>query len=139
LKAMAEAAPDKACYGFDTFYGQPQESWRDGDVHLPGEFADTSLDAVTAAMPGNVTLVQGVFPDSAQWFTPKICFAHVDMDLEKSTEDAIEWLKPRMVTGGLVVFDDWGWKNCPGVAKAITRAGLQVTRSDVHQCYWVAP
>ena len=44
-----------------------------------------------------------------------------------------------MVSGGIVVFDDWGWKNCPGVATAISRAGLPVARSEVHQCYWIAP
>jgi O-methyltransferase len=139
LKAIAEAVPEKACFGFDTFTGQPEASWREADYHLPGEFADTSLEAVRAAMPGNVTLVPGWFPESAAGFEARIAFAHVDMDLEKSTEDAIAWLEPRMMPGGIVVCDDWGWKNCPGVAKAIHRAGLPVVSSAVHQCYWVAP
>jgi len=139
LKAMAEAVPAKACFGFDTFRGQPAASWRDGDVHRPGEFADTSFEAVRASMPSNVALVPGWFPDSGADFNQVICFAHVDFDLEQSTEDAIAWLEPRMVQGGIVVFDDWGWKNCPGVAKAITRAELKVVRSATHQCYWIAP
>jgi O-methyltransferase len=138
LKAMAEAVPEKTCYGFDTFSGQPAASWREGDVHRPGEFADTSLETVRAAMPANVVLVPGWFPQSAVGTGPRICFAHVDMDLEQSTADAIAWLLPRMVPGGLVVFDDWGWRNCPGVVKAIARAGLPVVRSNVHQCYWIA-
>lgn len=138
LKRMAEVMPQKTCYGFDTFTGQPRESWSDGDFHQPGEFADTSIEAVRAAMPANVVLVPGWFPESTAGFDAPICFAHVDMDLEKSTADAISWLRQRMVPGGLVVFDDWGWKNCPGVAKAIERAGLAVERSEVHQCYWEA-
>ena len=138
LKAMAEAVPEKTCYGFDTFTGQPAASWREGDVHRPGEFADTSLEAVRAAMPANVVLVPGWFPQSAVGTGPRVCFAHVDMDLEQSTVDAIDWLFPRMVKGGVVVFDDWGWKNCPGVAKAIERAKLNVVRSNTHQCYWMA-
>src|SRR4029077_19603758 len=129
-----EAVPDKPCFGFYTFRSQPESSWREGDFHKPGEFGDTSLDAVRALMPSNVLLVPGWFPESAAGFDQVICFAHVDMDLEKSTEDAIAWLEPRMVQGGIVVFDDWGWKNCPGVAKAITRAGLSVVRSAPHQC-----
>lgn len=141
LKAMAETVPEKICYGFDTFAGQPAESWREGDVHLPGEFGDTSLAAVAAAMPSNVRLVPGLFPWSAVdvcggW---RFCFCHVDFDLGKSTADAIEWLRPRMVPGGLIVFDDWRWRNCPGVAAAIDAAGLQVTQSAVHQVYWRAP
>lgn len=138
LKAIAEAVPEKACIGFDTFTGQPAASWREGDFHRPGEFADTSYETVRAAMPSNVALVPGWFPESAEDFPSRICFAHVDFDLEQSTVDAIDWLFPRMVSGGIVVFDDWGWKNCPGVAKAIERAKLNVVRSDVHQCYWTA-
>lgn len=139
LKALAEAVPEKTCYGFDTFEGQPAASWCEDDVHRPGEFGDTSLETVRAAMPANVVLVPGWFPESAVGSGPRICFAHVDFDLERSTRDAITWLFPRMVRGGIVVFDDWGWKNCPGVAKAITSAGLNVVRSDVHQCYWPVP
>jgi O-methyltransferase len=139
LKAMAEAVPEKACYGFDTFAGQPAASWREGDFHRPGEFADTSLEAVRAAMPDNVTLMPGWFPQSAAGFRHPISFAHVDLDLEQSTEDAITWLCPRMTSGGIVAFDDWGWKHCPGVAKAIARAALPVIKSEVHQCYWIAP
>jgi len=139
LSRMAKLAPTKMCYGFDTFAGQPAESWREGDVHRPGEFADTSFDAVRAAMPQNVVLVPGLFPASARDFSEWICFAHVDFDLGQSTVDAIDWLRPRMASGGIVVFDDWGWKNCPGVAKAIKETGLPVKRSEVHQCYWVAP
>ena len=139
LSRMAKLAPTKMCYGFDTFAGQPAESWREGDVHRPGEFADTSFDAVRAAMPQNVVLVPGLFPASANDFGESICFAHVDFDLEQSTADAIDWLRPRMASGGIVVFDDWGWKNCPGVAKAIKETGLPVKRSEAHQCYWTAP
>src|SRR5580765_1728422 len=81
LKALAEAAPEKSCYGFDTFEGQPAASWREGDFHRPGEFGDTDVDVVMAQMPTNVTLRPGYFPASAAGFELPICFAHVDMDL----------------------------------------------------------
>jgi len=44
-----------------------------------------------------------------------------------------------MVSGGLIVFDDYKWRNCEGVLRAIERAGLAVVESTVHQCYWTAP
>jgi hypothetical protein len=84
-------------------------------------------------------LIAGLFPGSAEAFDKRISFAHVDMDLEKSTEDAIDWLRPRMVSGGVVVFDDYRWQNCPGVAKAIEAAGLHVLECGSLQCYWTAP
>src|ERR1019366_5852168 len=139
LKALAGDNPGKRCYGFDTFARSRKESWREIDIHRPGEFGDTSLAAVKAAMPANVELIAGLFPGSAEAFDKRISFAHVDMDLEKSTEDAIDWLRPRMVSGGLVVFDDYRWQNCPGVAKAIEAAGLHVLECGSLQCYWTAP
>lgn len=139
LKALAEAAPQKECYGFDTFEGQPAAMWRPIDFHKPGEFADTSLAAVSAAMPRNVTLRPGLFPASAGGLEIQVCFAHVDFDLEKSTERAIEWLQPRMSAGGIIAFDDYKWPNCDGVAPAIERAGLRVRESAPCQVYWVAP
>lgn len=139
LLSMAKAVPEKQVYGFDTFEGMPKEPWRPIDFHKPGEF-QSSFDQVVRVMPSNVMLVKGLFPDSAVGFEHmKFCFAHVDMDLEKSTEDAIDWLRPRMVRTGIVVFDDYRWKNCPGIAKAIDRAGLPVRVSALNQCYWMAP
>jgi O-methyltransferase len=140
LRALAGEFPQKRCYGFDTFEGMPKESWREIDFHKPGEFGNTSLDAVKEAMPANVTLIAGLFPLSADSFDKPVSFAHVDMDLEKSTADAIVWLRARMTSGGIAVFDDYRWKNCPGVAKAIEAAGLQVVDcAETMQCYWIAP
>jgi hypothetical protein len=139
LKALAGDFPEKRCYGFDTFAGMPKESWREIDFHKPGEFGNTTLATVQAAMPANVSLIAGLFPRSGQSFDENISFAHVDMDLEKSTADAIVWLRPRMVSGGVVVFDDYHWQNCPGVAKAIEAAGLRVLECGSLQCYWIAP
>ena len=139
LKAMADAVPGKTCFGFDTFTGHPAASWQEGDFHQPGEFGDTTYDDVLAAMPANVVLKRGLFPSTAKKIDAQFCFAHVDFDLERSTDDAIKWLMPRMVSGGLIVFDDYKWRNCEGVLRAIERAGLAVVESTVHQCYWTAP
>ena len=140
LEAMALVATQKICYGFDTFAGLPAQSWSQGDFHRPGEFGDVSYQEIYEAMPKNVTLIRGLFPESARGIEDRFCFAHVDFDLEQSTMDAIEWLKPRLVAGGLMVFDDWHWSNCEGVDRAIARSGLEVKPSAGHnQCYWTAP
>lgn len=137
LKALAEACPEKKCYGFDTFEGMPKESWNATDGHKPGDFSETSLAEVQRVMPANVRLVRGRFPDSAEVIEPSVCFAHADFDLEKSMSDAIAWLFPRMVLGGMIVFDDWNKKKMPGVDNAIRQAGLEVTQAGKHQAYWI--
>lgn len=139
LKAMAEAVPEKTCYGFDTWEGMPAARWVEGDNPAPGALADVSFSAVSRAMPDNCKLVQGVFPQSAVGIDAQFCLVHLDFDYFQSTVDAIEWLKPRMVSGGIIVFDDWHEITTPGIAKAIKKARLTIVESAPNQCYWIAP
>jgi hypothetical protein len=137
LHAMALAAPDKAVYGFDTFEGLPAEMHSDNEPHKVGDFADTSIDAVAADMPPNVTLMQGVFPASAAALdNTKFAFVHLDFDFYESTRAALEWLLPRMSDGGKIVFDDYEWDHCPGVKRAIDEFGLSVKRTVPFQVVW---
>lgn len=135
LEAMAKAAPHRLMYGFDTFEGMPAALWREGEPHGVGDFGDTSFEAVKASMPKNVMLVRGMFPGSAVGIDPSIALAHVDFDWYESTRAAIDWLLPRLVPGGVIVFDDWEWKHCPGVKKAIDEAGLVVTAQHNQAIY----
>ncbi|MFW8567065.1 TylF/MycF/NovP-related O-methyltransferase [Orrella sp. 11846] len=139
LKAMAQADSTRNYFGFDTFEGLPEQSWDESEVHVPGEFSDTHFDAVKKRLPRNVQLKQGIFPLSASDLDlSEIAVAHVDFDFYESTRAAIEWLLPRMSSGGAIVFDDYEWRNCPGVKRAIDEAGLKVDTRHKHQAiYWV--
>lgn len=44
-------------------------------------------------------------------------FVHVDVDLYEPTRGALEYFHPRLVPGGLIVSDDYGW---PGARRALT-------------------
>ena len=127
----------RSFYGFDTFEGLPAEAWRAGEVHGVGDFRDTELAEVLRRMPENVTLYPGIFPESAEGIAVPVGFAHVDFDFEASTAAAIEWLKPKLIPGAVVVFDDYDWKHCPGVRAAIEASGIVVQRSTEHQVFWV--
>ncbi len=137
LAAMALAAPDRRLIGFDTFEGLPVEAWREGELHKVGDFSDTSLEAVRRAVDGlpNVELVPGLFPASADGIEASVALAHVDFDFYESTRAAIEWLLSRMVPGGVIVFDDYEWKYCPGVKRAIEEAGLRAESSHYQAIY----
>ncbi len=80
-------------------------------------------DALTHYWPG-------VFPESAfiqysggcsfdRVCYDGFCFVYVDMDTYQSTRDAIEFFWPRMVPGGKILIDDYGWEPCAGVQKAV--------------------
>lgn len=138
LAAMAASAHDRQVIGFDTFAGLPAEAWSQGERHQVGEFGDTSLGTVLLAVEGlhNVLLVPGVFPESAEGIEAEVAVAHVDFDFYESTRAAIDWLLPRMVPGGVILFDDYDWPWCPGVRRAIEEAALSVESSSDYQAIY---
>ena len=48
-------------------------------------------------------------------------FVHIDVDLFAPTFDSLAYFYPRLVTGGVIVVDDYGFVNWPGVKKAADR------------------
>lgn len=46
-------------------------------------------------------------------------FAHIDVDLYEPTLGAAEYFLPRMVPGGIVICDDYGFLSWPGATQAI--------------------
>ena len=70
---------------------------------------------------GDVTILGITFPDERQehWEGRKFRFAHIDVDLYRSMKDAFEFIWPRMVPGGIVVLDDYGEQDCPGVGQFV--------------------
>jgi O-methyltransferase len=136
LKLLAETFPDRSIIGFDTFEGLPAEQWSKDEYHEPGEFGDVSIEAVQDYVNcQNVSLVKGLFPESAKGYAKsKFAFVHIDFDFYEGIKACIEWFMPRLVKGGIMMFDDYGWDNCPGVKKAISEAGLKVIMTADYQC-----
>jgi O-methyltransferase len=106
---------------FDTFAGMP-ETDASRDYHKQGDFADTSMEAVRDLVghPGRVTLHPGFIPATfAGLEDARIAFAHVDVDIYRSVIDCCEFILPRLATGGVLIFDDYGFPTCPGARRAV--------------------
>lgn len=102
---LAQLARDQRryLYLYDTFEGQPH-AVEGLDKHPVGDFGDTSYEGVKAAIP-YADVVKGVFPGSAMEMG-KIAFVHLDCDQYQSVKEAVLYLWPRMVAGGVIWFDD---------------------------------
>ncbi len=106
---------------FDTFAGMP-ESDSGHDLHGAGEFADVSLTAVQALIgPGSfLDYRPGLVPDTfAGLEAAQLRFVHVDLDIHRSLVAALEFIYPRLVQGGIILLDDYGFATCPGAREAI--------------------
>jgi hypothetical protein len=107
---------------FDTFAGMP-ETDRARDLHTAGDFADTSLAGVQAFLAGHRSpkFHQGEFPGTvpaAGVEAAKFSLVHVDADIASSVGACCEFFYPRLVPGGVMIFDDYGHTSCPGAKTA---------------------
>jgi len=120
-RIIAKSCPEKKIHLFDTFTGMPEVK-SEIDCHKKGDFADTSLELATDFLSdcSNVIFHPGFFPETAlNLKDQEFCFVYIDVDIYSSTKDCLNYFYNKMSIGGVIVFDDYKWKACPGVKKAI--------------------
>ena len=109
---------------FDTFQGMPEVDPK-VDRHRKGDFHDTDVVEVMRRLydidSKSVIFHQGFIPDTFEGLAlPNgIALAHVDVDIFKSVWDCCEFIYPRLVPGGFLLFDDYRFPKCPGAKKAV--------------------
>lgn len=88
--------------------------WKEGDEHS----RHTALDNPNLyeevkerfCLFDFVTVIKGSVPESFKdGFPDKIAFAHIDMNHPDPEVGALKAVLPRLVKGGAVVLDDYGW------------------------------
>jgi O-methyltransferase len=109
---------------FDSFAGMPETSA--GEPFQKGDFAQTSEAAVRALLSpsgANVVFHAGYFSDTfVDADIPQLAYAHVDVDLYQSVLDCVEFIYPRLVPCGILIFDDYGFPSCSRAREAADRA-----------------
>ncbi len=114
-KALAQAG--KTMTGFDSFEGL-EEDWTGIQTgRAAGAFTQGGK---LPDVPDNVTLVKGWVQDTLPPFLEAtgdapFSFVHLDMDTYTPTRFALEALKPRLVAGSIILFDELygypGWRH----------------------------
>jgi O-methyltransferase len=123
---ICRALPNHHMYLCDTWLGLPESKITQEEIKrglTPGRFPASVHDMknfLTFEGIDNYTIVQGIFPES---ITPemkdkKFLFAHCDCDLGISCMNFLDFVAPRMVSGGIIVFDDYSYPVCEGVKRA---------------------
>jgi O-methyltransferase len=126
---------------FDTFTGIPERS--PIDSHNVGDFADTNLTVVQAHLAdvlGDIVFHVGTFPETLPPDEPRcISFVHADADQYETTKQIIWRLRPRMLSGGIILFDDYGCLD--GATKAVHEMlgtdNICLTRQG--KAFWIKP
>jgi O-methyltransferase len=67
-----------------------------------------------------VRLFKGWIPDRFNEISDKrFFFVHIDVDLFEPTRDSLNFFFPRLVDGGVIVLDDYGYSQFPGAKQAV--------------------
>jgi O-methyltransferase len=124
-------------YLCDTFRGVVKAGSKD-TIYAGGEHADTTKAAVSGLCASigleRVHILEGVFPeDSGECVRDRrFRFCHIDVDAYQSAKDIVEWMWPRLVPGGIVVYDDYGFYSCSGITQFVNQEGSKRDRMLIH-------
>ncbi|MGR3617300.1 MAG: TylF/MycF/NovP-related O-methyltransferase [Paracoccaceae bacterium] len=108
---------DKTLYLYDTYEGIPEaynSENRNNSVYENENREDPdyifNIVKNRFASFDNVRVVRGIVPDSfAEACPDQISLLHLDMNSAASEIAALEHLFDRVVPGGVILFDDYGW------------------------------
>lgn len=122
---------NRALLGFDSFEGLDAPGAIDIDTrtnsiapwfHAGGVCGGTpeQVQALLTHRKCKIELIKGWIPTTFQDYEERrFAFAHVDVDLYQATKDCLAFIYPRMVSGGIILFDDYGYSECAGAKKAV--------------------
>lgn len=125
---LASVVDGAEFYLFDSFEGlsAPSEQDRSPDGLPQWQRGDLSASESelrrNLAEFSNVHVLKGWIPDRfGEVASCDFKLVHIDVDLYQPTFDSLEFFYPRLVSGGMIVMDDYGFANCPGAFDAANR------------------
>lgn len=117
--------PGMKVFALDSFEGMPPTD-KNIDAHNAGDFSDVDLNKLQARVDelklDNLVLVKGFFEntnDAVMAKAGKINLAHIDCDIAPAVKYSYEGVRPYMVDGGYIVFDDATVSSCIGATEVV--------------------
>ena len=102
---------------FDTFEGIPESQMSDKEkplrrVENERFYADVwNLARTNFAPYPKACLIRGMVPDTLpQAAVEKACYLSIDMNIAAPEKAVIEYFWPKLVTGAVVILDDYAWQ-----------------------------
>jgi predicted O-methyltransferase YrrM len=121
-RALRRNGGGRRLHLFDSFAGLSAPEAADGGYWAAGILACRREDAAAnlAEFADLVAFHEGWIPERfTEVGDSRFCFVHLDVDLLQPTRAALEFFYPRMVAGGLILCDDYGFETCPGARQAM--------------------
>lgn len=134
-KVIRSRAPWKRLHLFDSFAGLSSPGPHDGSYWRKGALA-ASLSEVQrnlAEFCDFIALYPGWIPERfCDVADRRFALVHIDVDLFDPTRSCLEFFGPRLVPGGVIVCDDYGFETCPGARRAVDEFAAAAATPVVH-------
>ena len=138
-KKLADLKSTATLYLADTFSGVPKAGLNDS-FYTGGEHSDTSRQIVEKVLKNkscypHYKILKGIFPDDTALEISgleQFGLCHIDVDVYDSAKDILEWVWNKLIPGGVVVFDDYGFHSCTGVTKLVEEYRQYPDRQVIH-------
>jgi O-methyltransferase len=107
----------------DSFDGLPEPDAKRDLFYRKGDFRFSDMGTISSLLSESghrVHVHKGWIPDAfrelpdSDW-----ALVHVDVDLYRPTHDACEYFYERMLPGGVMLFDEYGFPTCRGEREAV--------------------
>ena len=120
-KRVVESGKVMSLHLFDSFQGLSVPAAIDGKYWGSGDLAcDLSVVQENLRDFPFVRYHKGWIPDCfAEARDRRFGFVHIDVDLYQPTRDSLAFFYDRLLPGGVVIFDDYGFGTCPGATRAV--------------------
>ena len=113
-KLLQELKSKKRIFACDTFTGFPYDDLDPTEQNKIGNLRDTSFEHVSEKFKkfnvnDKISIIKGKFEDTLfqKLSDQKFSFVLFDADLYKSTKFALDFVYPRLINGGIMVFQDY--------------------------------
>jgi hypothetical protein len=126
-------------YLFDSFEGLSAPSnkdfapdgvsqWSKGDMMSTEEILTENMKEFSS-----IHIMKGWIPERFNEVSDKqFKLVHIDVDLYEPTWESLAFFYDRMVSGGVIVMDDYGFENCPGPYSAANEFMSSRPESIIH-------
>ena len=127
-RALRQTESQRELFVFDTFEGIVKTSSEDNkfrDKDLSDTNEEIATDTISKAEYPSYRVLKGTYPDDLNSemdpLLGAIALLHCDVDTYQSTEDIVQHASPRMHSGSIIVFDDYGLPGCEGVTRFVDK------------------
>jgi len=103
---------DYSVFGFDSFEGLPEDWISEDGTIAGGGLCKKNFFSTNGKEPQikGINFYKGFFEDTIKEYikiAEPICLLHIDCDLYSSTKTVLYGLKDYIVSGTIIVFDEW--------------------------------